>query len=198
MLSVSHCSGAGGAIRGGVLGSAVPDGAGPQRQSATAEATASTLATRASRSSRWASDSITSAASFGTERGGYDMRVVDEALDRLSDAFALQARDDAIAAQGEEAWVAQLTERAETLKERLERPAGERFAPAAQGEPAYDKGDVDALCDQLVAYFTDGHPMSVDDVRRAAFGRRRGPEGYREAVVDVYLDHVADVMASVP
>ena len=73
-----------------------------------------------------------------------------------------------------------------------------RFAPAAQGEPAYDKGDVDALCDQLVAYFTDGHPMSVDDVRRAAFGRRRGPEGYREAVVDVYLDHVADVMASVP
>ena len=80
----------------------------------------------------------------------------------------------------------------------LERPAGDRFAPAAQGEPAYDKGDVDALCDQLVAYFTDGHPMSVDDVRRAAFGRRRGPEGYREAVVDVYLDHVADVMASVP
>ena len=138
------------------------------------------------------------AASFGTERGGYDMRVVDEALDRLSDAFALQARDDAIAAQGEEAWVAQLTERAETLKERLERPAGDRFAPAAQGEPAYDKGDVDALCYQLVAYFTDGHPMSVDDVRRAAFGRRRGPEGYREAVVDVYLDHVADVMASVP
>src|SRR5699024_3742838 len=57
------------------------------------------------------------AASFGTERGGYAMRVVDEALDRLSDAFALQARDDAIAAQGEEAWVAQLTERAETLKE---------------------------------------------------------------------------------
>jgi len=138
------------------------------------------------------------AASFGTERGGYDMRVVDEALDRLSDAFALQARDDAIAQQGEAAWVAQLTERAEVLKERLERPAGERFAPAAQGEPAYDKADVDALCDQLVAYFTDGHPMSVDDVRRAAFGRRRGPDGYREAVVDVYLDHVADVMASVP
>ena len=60
--------------------------------------------------------SYITAASFGTERGGYDMRVVDEALDRLSDAFALQARDDAIAAQGEEAWVAQLTERAEVLK----------------------------------------------------------------------------------
>src|SRR5690625_2271427 len=140
---------------------------------------------------------ITSA-SFGTERGGYDMRVVDEALDRLSDAFALQARDDAIAEHGEEAWIAQLTERADLLKERLERPAGDRFAPAAQGEPAYDRADVDALCDQLVAYFTEGLPMSVDDVRRAAFRRRRGSEGYREAVVDVYLDHVADVMASVP
>ncbi|MBP2410764.1 MULTISPECIES: DivIVA domain-containing protein [Brachybacterium] len=140
---------------------------------------------------------ITSA-SFGTERGGYDMRVVDEALDRLSDAFALQSRDDAIASTGEDVWVAQLTERAESLKERLERPAGDRFAPASQGEPSYDKADVDALCDQLVAYFTDGLPMSVDDVRRSAFRRRRGAEGYREAVVDVYLDHVADVMASVP
>src|SRR5699024_6619823 len=57
---------------------------------------------------------ITSA-SFGTERGGYDMRVVDEALDRLSDAFALQARDDAIAEHCEEAWIAQLTERAYLL-----------------------------------------------------------------------------------
>lgn len=137
-------------------------------------------------------------ASFSTERGGYDMRTVDEALDRLSDAFALQARDDAIAEQGEESWIAQLTERAEALKERLERPAGERFAPADDGAPAYDTADVDALCDQLIAYFTEGLPMSVDDVRRAAFRRRKGPEGYQEAVVDVYLDHVADVMASVP
>ena len=144
------------------------------------------------------SGSDISSVSFGTERGGYDMRVVDEALDRLSDAFALQARDDAIAERGEEAWVAELTRRAESLKERLERPAGERFSPAAEGEPAYDRTDVDALCDQLIAYFTEGHPMSVDDVRRAAFRRRRGAEGYREAVVDVYLDHVADVMASVP
>lgn len=140
---------------------------------------------------------ITSA-SFGTERGGYDMRTVDEALDRLSDAFALQHRDDAIAERGEDAWIAELTERAEVLKERLERPAGERFAPGEDGRPSYDRADVDALCDQLVAYFTEGHPMSVDDVRRAAFRRRRGADGYREAVVDVYLDHVADVMASVP
>ena len=138
------------------------------------------------------------AASFGTERGGYSMRAVDEALDRLSDAFALQARDDAIARDGEEAWIANLTERAEVLKERLERPAGERFAPGEGKEPSYDRDDVDALCDQLIAYFTEGHPMSVDDVRRAAFRRRKGADGYEEAVVDVYLDHVADVMASVP
>lgn len=139
-----------------------------------------------------------SGASFSTARGGYDMRVVDEALDRLSDAFALRARDDAIARDGEEEWIRGLTERAEVLKERLERPAGERFAPGRQGEASYDRPDVDALCDQLIAYFTQGHPMSVDDVRRAAFRRRKGADGYRESVVDVYLDHVADVMASVP
>lgn len=137
-------------------------------------------------------------ATFPTERGGYNMRAVDDALDRLSDAFALQARDAAIDERGEEAWVSQLTERAEVLKERLERPAGERFAPGVEGEPSYDRDDVDALCAQLVDYFTEGLPMSVDDVRRAAFRRRKGADGYRESVVDAYLDHVADVMASVP
>lgn len=139
-----------------------------------------------------------STASFGTQRGGYDMRAVDEALDRLSDAFALQTRDESIAKMGQDAWVSRLSERAELLKDRLERPAGERFVPADGSEPAYDRTDVDALCDQLVAYFTEGLPMSVDDVRRAAFRRRKGDDGYQEAVVDVYLDHVADLMASVP
>ncbi|PWH06733.1 hypothetical protein DEO23_07355 [Brachybacterium endophyticum] len=143
------------------------------------------------------SSSVT-AASFGTQRGGYDMRTVDEALDRLSDAFALQQRDEAIAREGEEQWIGKLTGRAESLKERLERPAGERFAPGAPGEKSYDRTDVDALCDQLIAYFTEGLPMSVDDVRRAAFRRRKGEDGYKESVVDVYLDHVADLMASVP
>ena len=41
--------------------------------------------------------------------------------------------------------------------------------------------------------------MSVDDgplVPPSAAAEE--PDGYREAVVDVYLDHVADVMASVP
>lgn len=137
-------------------------------------------------------------ATFTTENGGYDMRVVDEALDRLSDAFALQHRDQEIARHGNDAWIKVLTERAEVLRERLERPAGERFRPAGKGERAYDRVDVDALCDQLLAYFTEGHAMSVDDVRRAAFRRRKGADGYDEAVVDVYLDHVADVMASVP
>ena len=44
----------------------------------------------------------------------------------------------------------------------------------------------------------EGGPSHVIDAHRVAIGRRRGSEGYREAVVDVYLDHVADVMASVP
>ncbi len=142
-------------------------------------------------------DSI-SATRFTTERGGYDFDVIDEALDRLSDAFALQKRDAAIAEQGEDAWVDSLLERAEYLRERLDRPIGQRFAPAGTGEPAYDRDDVDALCNQLKAYFAEGLPLSVDDVRRAAFRRRTGADGYREAVVDVYLRHVATVMASVP
>nr|WP_246370674.1 MULTISPECIES: DivIVA domain-containing protein [Helcobacillus] len=135
---------------------------------------------------------------FAAERGGYNMGIVDEALDRLADAFALKKRDESIDAHGEDAWIAGLLERADVLEERLRRPAGERFAPGPAGEPSYDRADVDALCDQLLAYFTESHPMSVDDVRRAAFRRRKGADGYSEAVVDVYLDHVARLMASVP
>lgn len=135
---------------------------------------------------------------FGLTRGGYEMRAVDDALDRLADAFALRDRDRAIAEEGESEWIRRLTERAQTLQERLERPRGLRFAPGDTGHPAYDRDDVDDLCDRLVGYFSRGEAMSVDDVRRAAFRRRSGEDGYREAVVDVYLDHVADVMASVP
>jgi DivIVA domain-containing protein len=135
---------------------------------------------------------------FGVARGGYEMRAVDEALDRLADAFALRDRDRAIGEHGEAEWIRRLTERAQTLQERLERPRGLRFAPGEAGRPAYDRDDVDDLCDRLVGYFSRGEAMSVDDVRRAAFRRRGGEDGYREAVVDVYLDHVADVMASVP
>lgn len=135
---------------------------------------------------------------FELERGGYEMEAVDEALDRLLDAFALRHRDLKIQEIGEAAWIRSLTERAEELMERLKRPSTLRFKPAQEGERAYDMQDVDDLCDQLLAYFTKGHAMSVDDVRRSAFRTRKGSVGYQEAVVDVYLDHVAEVMASVP
>ncbi|MBV7411844.1 DivIVA domain-containing protein [Dermabacteraceae bacterium TAE3-ERU27] len=135
---------------------------------------------------------------FAMERGGYSMDEVDKVLDRLADAIALRKRDKAIAEIGEEAWVRKLSQRAAELTERLERPEGLRFAPGLEGEVSYDRDDVDALCQRLIAYFGHGHPMSVDDVRLATFRSRKGADGYDEAVVDVFLDHVADIMASVP
>ena len=135
---------------------------------------------------------------FDLERGGYKMEAVDAAIDRLLDALVLRERDALIAEIGEDEWRRQLVERAETFRERLERPDGERFRPGAAGERAYDRDDVDELCRRLIAYFGHQHPMSVDDVRHASFRGAKGAKGYDEGVVDVFLDHVATVMAAVP
>ncbi|WP_029089935.1 DivIVA domain-containing protein [Brevibacterium album] len=134
---------------------------------------------------------------FDLVRKGYHVGVVDAALDRLEDAFAKQARDRMVAQSGEQAWVNELTRAAGSLRGRLVREPGERFNPAAKGEVGYDIGEVDALCDRINAYFTQGQPMSVDEVRRVLFRTRKGDAAYDEDQVDAFIDRVVEVMASV-
>jgi len=134
---------------------------------------------------------------FDLVRKGYHVGVVDAALDRLEDAFAKQARDRMVARSGRDAWMEELTRAASALRGRLERPAGERFNRVEKGELGYDAAEVDALCDRIHSYFTQGQPMSVDEVRRVLFRTRKGEAAYSEDQVDAFIDRVVEVMASV-
>jgi len=136
-------------------------------------------------------------AAFDLVRGGYVVGPVDAALDRLEAAFVARAREQYVARHGKDAWMTELADSARTLYGRLNRPDGERFAPAGRREPAYDRDDVDDLCHRLTAYFDHGTPLTAQDVRHATFRRRRGAAGYAEAPVDAFCRRAVEVLLGV-
>lgn len=76
---------------------------------------------------------------FDTQRGGYDPAEVDAALERLEVAFVAKERQEFTARGGPQVWMAQISERAQTLYPRLQRPAGERFLPRRRGRATRKK-----------------------------------------------------------
>jgi DivIVA domain-containing protein len=132
---------------------------------------------------------------FAMRKGGYSPAHVDQALERLEDAFASRERDRAVASAGDDGWYGEARGAAEEIVERLSRPLGERFDRVSILTVGYHPKDVDRLARRLQGYFTDGKALSIDDVRGAVFRAKRG--GYREAQVDVLLDAVVDVMLAV-
>lgn len=132
---------------------------------------------------------------FDMEKGGYSVSHVDAALERLEDAFAARERDRAFTEVGDQAWYGQARATAQSVLDRLDRPAAHRFKRNNFLTLGYNPKDVDLFADQLTSYFQDGKPMSVDDVRTVAFRTRRG--GYNETQVDLLLDAVVGVMLAV-
>lgn len=138
------------------------------------------------------------AVAFDPVKGGYAAAGVDAALDRLEDALALRERDELVAERGEEAWLREVGRLAALLRGRLHRPDGERFRrPSKAKARSYDTADVDALCHDLIGYFDEDRPLSVDNVRRAVFAPAIGAEGYEESQVDAFLERVVELMAAI-
>ncbi len=134
---------------------------------------------------------------FDPAKGGYEALAVDAALDRLEDVFAQRERDRLVSAQGEEAWLLQIGRISSVLRARLHRAAGERFRRPKRKVRSYSVEDVDRLCHELLGYFEENKPLSVDVVRRAVFAPAKGAEGYEESQVDAFLDRVVELMASI-
>ena len=133
---------------------------------------------------------------FGFERGGYSTSHVDAALERLEDAFASRERDRAFTPPGgDAAWYSNARATAQEILDRLARPEGHRFSRVSFLTRAYNVKQVDAFADRLVDYFQHGKPMSIDEVRLAAFTASK--RGYNEQQVDLLLDNVIDVMLAV-
>ncbi|RJT84829.1 DivIVA domain-containing protein [Cryobacterium melibiosiphilum] len=129
------------------------------------------------------------------QKGGYSPAQVDAALERLEDAFAARERESAARLMGEEAWMEQAQASAQIILARLGRDRGHRFTRTSVFSVGYRRADVDRFAHRLQRYFSEGRPLSVDEVRTAVFRAERG--GYREAQVDALLDSVIDVMLAV-
>jgi DivIVA domain-containing protein len=132
---------------------------------------------------------------FTMVKGGYSPEHVDTALERLEDAFATRERERVLRETGDETWFSEARALAEAIVTRLERPEGRRFDRVSLLSVGYHPKDVDRLVTRLKGYFSDGRPLSIEDVRTSVFRAKRG--GYREAQVDLVLDSVVDVMLAV-
>lgn len=135
-------------------------------------------------------------ATFPLKRGGYSIDAVDAAMNRLEAAFVQRDRADHVAVNGEAAWLEKVADRATTLYERLLRPRGDRFAHPESGR-GYEAVAVDDLLDRLAAYFDEGAPLSVDEVRLAVFQPARGRKAYAEGPVDAYLGRAVEILLAV-
>lgn len=129
---------------------------------------------------------------FALQKGGYSPQHVDAALERLEDAFATRERERLAQQVGGHTLVQQRRAVAQDVLDRLSRPTGNRFARVNLLVNGYRRSEVDALANRAVGYLQNGEPLSVEDVRSAAFRPQRG--GYSEAQVDVLLDAVIDIL----
>lgn len=132
---------------------------------------------------------------FDLKKVGYEPDAVDAALERLEDVFAERERQRARGELGEKEWFGRARELAQVIVNRLNRPDNHRFSRTGPFTLGYSTAEVDRFSGRLIRYFSEGLPITVDEVRTVTFRSQRG--GYAEAQVDLLLDSVTDVMLAV-
>lgn len=135
-------------------------------------------------------------AAFNRRRGGYDTLAVDAFMDSLEAAFVKRDRANHVAVNGEEAWMAQVAQRATALYPRLLRPAGDRFRSPAKGK-GYRKEEVDKLMERIAEYFDKGNDLNADELRTVTFPAARKTKAYEEGVVDAFLARTIEILLAV-
>lgn len=134
-------------------------------------------------------------ASFPLVKNGYVVADVDAALGRVEDAFAARERERIVRTRGAGVWVEQARQDAQTILDHLARPSRHRFGRTGVLTFGYRLDEVDHVSNRIVRYLRDGEPLSVEQLRSAAFRMQRG--GYREEQVDALLDATIDVILAV-
>lgn len=132
---------------------------------------------------------------FTMKKGGYSAAHVDAALERLEDAVGVREREERVARLGRKEFMREVKGTARAVLKRLQREDGERFDRVSFFQRGYDVKEVDAFAVKLEEFLRGGAPLSLREVRSAAFTSKRG--GYREAQVDLLLDAVIDVMLAI-
>ncbi|MGO1173492.1 MAG: DivIVA domain-containing protein, partial [Actinomycetaceae bacterium] len=110
----------------------------------------------------------------------------------LEESHTRRRRQRAVADAGPEGWEAHVADLTDSLRPRLQRPERERFVrPSSAG---YSTTAVDAFLGRVEEYLSTGHGLTAEDVRAVTFPPAQGRKAYSEAVVDVYLDRVVEVV----
>lgn len=134
-------------------------------------------------------------ASFPLVKNGYNIGEVDAALGRIEDAFASRRRERVVREEGVENWIVEARSDAQTILDHLARDSRHKFARTGLLTFGYRVDEVDHVATRIVRYLRDGDPLSVEQLRSAAFRMQRG--GYREEQVDALLDATIDVILAV-
>jgi DivIVA domain-containing protein len=129
-------------------------------------------------------------AQFGLVKGGYEIALVDAALDRLDDAFGLQLARNTIRRSGHEAARDKLAKWRDTLLSRTERGKKSAFDSAGFLAKGYDRKQVDAALGKISAHLAGSAALTTAQLRNLKFKPVSG--GYKEAQVDAYLDRAVD------
>lgn len=133
--------------------------------------------------------------SFDLQRGGYSVRFVDAALDRLEDVFFEREKREALRTYGDEAWLKALEKQAHELRNRLESERGHRFRRTGPFTHGYKRREVDLFLDRILIYLNGHAPLTALEVRDVVFGVQL--RGYAEDQVDAFLDAVVSfILAS--
>lgn len=132
------------------------------------------------------------ASQFRLVKGGYQIAEVDQALERLDDAFAVNEAKRLTAQRGHHGAFLFLEELKATLLGRAQRPAGHKFKRNPFWVKGYSKHQVDILLATVAGYFEGIDRVSVEQLRRVVFSPRWG--GYVENQVDAYIDRVVEYL----
>lgn len=129
-------------------------------------------------------------AQFGLVKGGYEIALVDAALDRLDDAFGLQLARNVIRRHGYDSAREKLTNWRETLLGRTNRGKGKAFDGAGFLAKGYHRKQVDTALQNIASHLAGSDKLTTAQLREVKFKPVAG--GYSESQVDAYLDRAVD------
>ena len=148
--------------------------------------------------------------SFDLAKGGYDIAQVDAALSRLEKAVVDRQTAAQIGEHGRVAWRAQTEELYRRVAAHAERAPRTRFADGPRRQPSYDRRQVDALIDGIVAKAAGelgmdapvaaggrAAQMTAASVGVCVFTQRKGARGYDERQVDFFLNSCVQLLTRI-
>ena len=129
---------------------------------------------------------------FTMVNGGYEVAVVDAAIDKLQDTFAERELSGKSNPFAQSFSGSLLTELRGLLLSRASRTKGRYFDRAGVVGVGYSRKQVDALMSVVQEFLEGGEALTLEEVRELTFKVQRG--GYFESQVDAYVERLVEYL----